>query len=341
MTEAAMPFQRPLLVLALLLAAGAVQAADLLVGNKSGDTVWRLSLRDGAKVGEFRAGPAPHEIAVASHGRFALVSNYGHQTSGNTLSVLDLVGGKPTRRIDLGEHSAPHGLRVVPGDRQALVTTEGSASLLLVDIEQGSVDKVFPIGPGIGHMVALSPDARHAYVSKIAAGTVSRIDLQGAEKALERKAGKGAEGIAVRPDGAEVWVTNREDGTVTVHDPKTLALKRRMTSKGFPIRVVFTPDGRHALVTNASAANLTVFDTRTKLQVARVELSQNDAQYRDTMLGRAALPIGVIVHPRQPRAFAAISGGDRIAVIDTRDWKVVDHWPTGREPDALGIVETP
>jgi DNA-binding beta-propeller fold protein YncE len=111
-----------------------------------------------------------------------------------------------------------------------------------------------------------------------------------------------------------------------------------MTSKGFPIRVVFTPDGHHALVTNASAANLTVFDTRTKLQVAQVELAQENAQYRDTMLGRAALPIGVIVDPQQPRAYVAISGGDRIAVIDTQAWKVVDHWPTGREPDALGIV---
>ena len=339
LTENAMPLQRPLLVLVLLLAAAtAAQAGDLLVGNKSGDRVWRLSPRDGSRIDEFRTSQAPHEIAVANHGRFALVSDYGHQTSGNTLSVLDLAGGKPAHRIDLGEHSAPHGVRILPGDRQAVVTTEGSASLLLVDMEGASVEKVFHVGPGVGHMVAVSPDARHAYVSKIAAGTVSRIDLHGAEKALERRAGKGAEGIAVRPDGAEVWVTNREDGTVTVHDPGTLAIKRRTTSKEFPIRVVFTPDGHHALVTNAGAANLAVFDTRTKLQVVQVELAQEHFQYRDTMLGRAALPIGVIVDPRQPRAYVAISGADRIAVIDTQTWKLVDHWPTGREPDALAIV---
>jgi hypothetical protein len=24
-------------------------------------------------------------------------------------------------------------------------------------------------------------------------------------------------------------------------------------------------------------------------------------------------------------------------VVDTQAWKVVDHWRTGREPDALGI----
>ena len=29
---------------------------------------------------------------------------------------------------------------------------------------------------------------------------------------------------------------------------------------------------------------------------------------------------------------------NRIAVIDTQRWQVIDYWVTGREPDALGIV---
>lgn len=327
-----------LLLMSGILVAGVCLAGELLVGNKSADTVWRLSLDDGRKTGEFRTGEAPHEIAVAGNGRIALVSNYGGQTSGNTLSLLDLVTGKRTRIIDLGEHGAPHGLRFLPGDRRAVVTTEGSGSLLVVDVDQGRVERAIEVGGGTGHMVALSPDAKFAYVTKISAGTISRVDLASGLKTHERPAGKGAEGVAVRPDGREAWVTNREDGTITVHDPATLALKRRMSSRGFPIRVVFTTDGRHALVTNASAANVAVFDARTKLRVATVDLAEKGAEYRETMLGRAALPIGVIVDPAGPRAYAAISGGDRIAVIDTESWKVVDYWATGREPDALGIV---
>lgn len=322
----------------LLLLAGTCQAAELLVANKSADSVWRLSIPDGRKTGEFRTHEAPHEIVVSSDGRFAVTSNYGAETSGNTLSVLDLVDGKPTRHIDLGEHSAPHGLRLLPGDHQALVTTEGTGKLLRVDLQAGQVEKVMDVGGGTGHMLALSPDARYAYVTKIASGTLSRIDLATGRKTHERPAGKGAEGVAVRPDGSEVWVTNRQDGTLTVHDPNTLAVKRRMSSKGFPIRVVFTPDGKHALVTNAAAANLAVFDTRTKLPVATVDLARQEADYQPTMLGRGALPIGVAVDPRRPRAYAAISGSDRVAVIDTQSWKVIDQWATGREPDALGIV---
>ena len=132
------------------------RSAELLVGNKSADTVWRLSLRDGRRVGEYRTGEAPHEIAVAPDGRVAVVTNYGGAKSGNTLSVLDLVGGKPTRVIDLGQHSAPHGLRFLADGRRVLVTTEASASLIVVDVASGEVERSIEVGGGTGHMVALS-----------------------------------------------------------------------------------------------------------------------------------------------------------------------------------------
>lgn len=313
-------------------------ASELLVANKSSDTVWRLSLTNGRKIGEFRTGDAPHEIAISPDGRIAVVSNYGGVRSGNSLSVLDLAIGKPTRQIDLGLHGAPHGLRFLADGRRVVVTTEASASLLIVDIEEDRVEKAIDIGDGVGHMVTLSPDQRFAYVAKIAKGTVSRVDLIAGVKTHERPAGKGAEGIAIRPDGLEVWVTNREDGTITVHDPKTLAVRRRMSSKGFPIRVTFSVDGRMAFVTNARSADLAVFDARTKLPIATVALSREDTEYQDTMLGKAALPIGVVVASDRPRAYVAISGGDRVAVVDTDRWQVIDYWVTGREPDALGIM---
>ena len=327
-----------LLLLALLLSvpAAASKQGTLLVGNKSDDTVWRLSLEDGSRTGQFASGPGPHEIAVSGDCRIAVVTDYGRQQPGHSLTVLDLAGDGAPRSIELGEHGRPHGVRLLP-DGDVLVTAEQSHALLRVDLEAGAVAQAIDIGGGVGHMVALSRDGAIAYVSKIAAGTVLRVDLAAGAVTHEVAAGEGAEGIEVAPDGS-VWVTNRAEDTVTVHDPDSLARVDTLASPGFPIRVVFTPDGRHALVTNAMAATMSVFDAAARTHVATVALRPEGVEAGQSMLGQGPMPIGAIADPVRPRAYVAISGGDRIAVVDTIDWRVLDYWPTGRQPDALAIA---
>jgi len=332
--------RQPAALLAAILlafAANPVPARDvLLVGNKADDTVWRLSLDDGRRTGELASGTGPHEIAVSPDGRVAVVTDYGHAEPGHSLTLVDVAAGTVLRSIDLGEHRRPHGVRFLP-DGNVVVTAELGHALLTVDLDAGEVVQAIDVGDGLGHMVALSRDGTVAYVSKIVAGTVVRVDLAEGRVTRERPAGKGAEGIGVAPDGT-VWVTNRAEDTVTVHDPDTLEVLATLASEGFPIRVVFTPDGRHALVSNATAATLSVFDVATRAPVATVALKPQGEAFRDTMLGRDALPIGIAVDPAAPRAYVAISGANRIAVVDTAEWKVVDAWETGNEPDALGIV---
>jgi len=307
---------------------------ELLVGNKSDDTVWRLSLEDGRRLAEIASAPGPHEIAVSPDGRTAIVTGYGHREPGNALTVVALGDGS-TRGITLGRHARPHGVRFLP-DGSALVTTERSHALLHVDPATGGILREYHVGDGLGHMVALSRDGGVAYVSKIVAGTLVRVDLATGE-VREAGAGRGAEGIEVAPDGS-VWVTNRAEDTVTVHDPDTLEKLATLSSPGFPIRVAFTTDGRHALVTNATAATLSVFDAASRVHVATVALAPEGAPVHDTLLGRGAMPIGIAVDPDAPRAYVAISGANRIAVVDTATWQVTGYWETGREPDALGIV---
>jgi len=321
--------------------------AELLVGNKSAASVWRLDLADGSRKGEVATGQGPHEIAVAPDRRSAVVADYGSGAeAGNTLTVIDL-GGGASRTVALGDNGRPHGLRFLPGGQRLVATTEDSNALLVVDLVAGVVERAIDLGPGKGHMVALSADGGTAYVSKVESGHVVRVDLAAAMAAeddaaraaavRQAHAGAGAEGIDVAPDGT-VWVSNREDGTVTVHDPDSLAVLDTLSSPGFPIRLVFTPDGRHALVTNARAATLSVFDAASREPLATVGLEPEGVELHDTMLGRAALPIGAIADPAGGRVFVAISGADRIAVIDTATWTVSEYWETGREPDALGIV---
>lgn len=330
---------RGLLGLALLgLAAGPAGADLLLVGNKSAHTLWALDIASGEKVASFDTGHGPHEVEVSPDGRRAVVSNYGDRTvEGNSLTVLEWPEGRDAGSIDLGKDTRPHGMAFLPDGRLA-VTTEGSDRLIVVDVERGAVVKRVSVGEGLAHMVAASPDGRFAWVTNLSAGTLEKVDLAAGGVAGTVPTGAGAEGVAVSRDGREVWVTNRAADTVSIVDAESLQIVATLESKGFPIRVAFLPDGRQALVTNARAATLSVFDVASRTLVATVTIDDPDRQYGQTLLGTAALPIGIEVHPDGKQAFVAISGANEVAVIDTGSWQVVDRWTTGQEPDALGIV---
>ena len=323
-----------------LLGASAAHADLLLVGNKSAHTLWALDLATGEKKAEFQTGTGPHEVEVSSDYRYAVVSNYGERdAAGNTLTVIEWPAGRVSSVIDLGENNRPHGIAFLAG-YQVAVTTEGSDSIVVVDVARGNLVSRIPVGEGVAHMVAASRDGRFAYVTNISAGTLEKVDLL--QETVDSVAtGAGAEGVIVAHDRREVWVTNRGDDTVSVVDADSLEVLATLDSPGFPIRVALTPDGRHALVTNARAATLSVFDVGERKLVSTIQVADPDAEYQQTLLGNAALPIGVEVSPDGSRAFVAVSGGNEIAVIDTADWTIVDRWETGREPDALGVVVTP
>ncbi len=330
-------------VLALALASvlsGAALAADvLLVGNKSAASVHALDLGSGEKIAEFPTRTGPHEIEVSPDRRFAVVSDYGDgKSAGNTITVIDWQARKVARTIDLGDAKRPHGMRFLPDGRRLVATTEGSGQLTEVDIVDGKVLRRIDVGEGKPHMVAISPDGRKAYVTQVGAGVLSIVDLDTGTKVADVATGKGAEGIAITRDGAEVWVSNREDDTVSIVDAASLKVVATLPTKGFPIRIAFSPDDRHALVTNAKAAVLEVFDRPARRSIARIALDEPGVTYQPSMLGDTALPIGARVDPDGKRAYAAVSGGDVVAVIDTATWKVVSRWRTGREPDALAII---
>lgn len=323
------------------LCCAATAGADvLLVGNKSGHTLWALDLADGTRRASFETGRGPHEVEVSPDRRLAVVSNYGdREAPGNSLTVIDWAAGKVARSVDLGTDTRPHGMAFLP-DGRLVVTTEGSHRLLVVDVARGEVLKRIAVGDGVAHMVAASHEGRFAWVTNISAGTLEKVDLDAGKVIGTVRTGAGAEGVAVAADGREVWVTNRADDTVSIVDADSMEIVATLASPGFPIRVAVTPDGRHALVTNARAATLAVFDVATRAPVAAVQIADPKEKRRQTLLGDTALPIGIAIHPDGTRAFVAISGGNEVAVIDTATWEIVDRWATGREPDALGVIVT-
>jgi YVTN family beta-propeller protein len=98
------------------------------------------------------------------------------------------------------------------------VTTEGSKTLLVVDIVAGKVTSAIETDQSGSHMVALAPTHDRAFVANIGSGSVSVIDLKTRQRVANIPSGAGTEGIAVSRDQREVWATNRGGDTVSIID---------------------------------------------------------------------------------------------------------------------------
>ncbi len=335
-----------LLIAGVSIGTAAADSGTLLVLNKSDNTVSLIDLASKKTVAIIPTGVGPHEVAVSSNGKLAVIADYGTGPQpGSTLTVIDIPGKKHLRTIDLGEYRRPHGILWLHGN-QVAVTVEGSKALLIVDVEAGKVVASMSTDQNVSHMVAVSPKHQRAFVANIGSGSVTVIDLANKKKMVDIQTGAGAEGIDISPDEKEVWVSNRAANTVSVIDAASLKITGALESKDFPIRVKFVPGGKHVLVSNARSGDVAVFDAASKREIRRIpmEVKANEASSASgrifgNQFGQSPVPVGILVAPRLSHAFVANTNADIVTMIDLKTWEIVDHLTAGKEPDGLGYSQ--
>jgi len=329
-----------LMVLVFVALALPAAAGTLVVANKSEATVSLVDTGSGEIVATLPTGNAPHEVDVSPNGELALVGNYGtREAPGSSLTLIDIEAAEVVKTIELEGYARPHGI-VWTNDRRAVVTVEENRSIVEIDVERGEVVEVVETDAEISHMIAVAKKRGLAFVANIGSGSVTVIDLAVGTKVASIPTGEGAEGIAVTPDGRQVWVTNRAENTITVIDANRHAPVAKLHAGEFPIRAEATADGRFVLVTNAKGNDLSVFTTNQLAEVRRVafEAVSTDAEGRlfSDRFGSSSVPIGIEIVDGEGRAYVAHANADGISIVDLERWEVVGTLSAGREPDGMG-----
>ena len=303
----------------------------LLILNKSGDTAWYLNADNGDKIAEFETGEAPHEVAVSPDRNWAVITNYGNEKPGNTLTVIDLNRKKVAKTVDLRSYQRPHGIEWFSDSRRVIVTAEAQQAVITVDIPQGKVLSAIKTGARVTHMVSLSGDEMRAYVTNIGSGSLTVVDLQ--KQAIEKhiSTGEGAEGMALFNDNNELWITNRADDNISVVNADTYEITHTLQSPSFPIRAQSSPDGRLVAVSNARSGTVSIFDADTKKKLKEIPTMPEHT-------GQNGVPIGLTFSNDGDRLFVANSEADHIAVFATRDWRLIHSWETGDTPDGIAFI---
>ena len=173
------------------LAAADTPTLALIVGNKEENSLAIVDPASGKVLARMPTGEGPHEVAVSADGKLAFVANYGTGTApGSTLSVIDLVGQKEIRKVDLSPLRRPHGLAVAGG--KVYFTAEANRIVGRYDPAANKIDWMMGTGQATTHMVIAGKVPDQLFTANIGGDTISVIEKRHASppsrwaKALRR-----------------------------------------------------------------------------------------------------------------------------------------------------------
>jgi DNA-binding beta-propeller fold protein YncE len=293
----------------------------LLILNKEG----ALAIVDPATrqtVAKVRTGDGPHEVEASTDGKLAFVSNYGANTPGSTISVIDLVAQKELHRVDLGVLRRPHGLAYAGG--KLYFTCETNKIVGRYDPATNQVDWLLGTGQNGTHMVQLNKEMNQIYIANIASNSIGIFDRTGAIdwNLTLVPVGKGPEGFDVTPDGKELWAAHSRDGGVSIINIFTKAVTHTFSVQTKRSnRLKFTPDGRLVLISDLDAGDLVVLERETRKQLKRLPVGKQLA--------------GILVQPDGSKAYVAATGDNNVGVVDLKSLELVNRIQPGVGPDGM------
>jgi YVTN family beta-propeller protein len=269
-------------------------------------------------LGAAPVGWAPREIAVAPDRNTLFVVNAAGDRFGmGSISIVSVDQRKEIERLDLYPYGRVHGLAVTRAGVFLYVACEERRAVLEYNLLARRIDRTFTLPSGVPHLMVLNDTETRLFVTDAAGPHLYAIDLAGG-RITEATVGESPEGLALSPDGMSLWVANRDDGTVSLLDPNTLALQGTLAAGRAPVRIAFTPDGNRALVVNAGESSVAVFEPRSRGRLASIAV--------------AGYPLGIAIDGSGERAWVASTRDYQLSVLDLRENRVVDQIPVGTVP---------
>lgn len=310
--------------------------ADLLVLHKIRtqlDQPGNLAFVDtatGAVVARVPVGREPHEVAVSTDHKWAVVTNTGANAHpGNTLSVIDVPTRKEVYRVDLGPLTSPHGVWYNGG--LFFFTAEGAKVVAAYDPEKNRLVWVIGTGQSTTHNLVVSADGKTIFTANRGSNSVSEMQLTGALGTHDPwvvtaiPTCKAPQGLDLSPDGKELWAGCRGTGEVAIID----AAQRKVVATvqtNIPqlARVRFTHDGKRVLLAGIANGELAVWDAAARREIKRFKLG-NYAE-------------GILITPDDKRAFVGVTTDDNVAEIDLDALQLKGRLHTGLGPDGMAWI---
>ena len=219
----------------------------------------------------------PNECAATPNGHYVGVPI----RDGDSVDVVDTVRKAVVKVLPI---KTPHNCFNTGNPNDLYVSSMGSNEIDVIDLRKMAYSAKIPTG-GIPRPYAVSSDEKTLYTAltnlhgfamvDIATRKIERVELPPAPPLnCPLEVNTPTHGLALTPDGKELWVTSLADGGVYVYDVATRKTSPMIHVGKCPNWVTFSPDGRYCAVSNSDTNDCSIIDAHTRREVARVKVGK-------------------------------------------------------------------
>jgi YVTN family beta-propeller protein len=254
-------------------------------------------------------------------------------TETNGVTLIETATNKVKGNVYVGRN--PHEGFFTPDGRELWVTVRGENYISVIDpVEMREVRRVVT-APGPG-MVVFRPDGKLAFVDHSFTPELDVVDVaSGAVLKRIPVVSPFSPNLAVTADGAQVWLTHKDVGKVTVIDGRTYEVVRVIDTGPVTNHVNFAGPGGGTRVGGASAGD---FAYVTVCGENAVKVYRRTDQSLVTTIPVGACPHGVWASGDGTKVYIGLQEVDGVDVIDTRTNAKIAEIPMGQSPQALVYV---
>jgi DNA-binding beta-propeller fold protein YncE len=296
-------------------------------GGAQGPELDRRECKD--KIGLYLKGVVGIRPLVDLNGYFLLVLN-----KDPSITVIDPVvsmTGKTSLYATIVLRKPGADWARSPDHKRLYVTMPRAGEVAVVDTDTFRVVASLAAGAEPTRAV-LQHDGRRLWVGNDAAGagsgvTVLEVDAAGAlTKVAQIATGRGHHEIALSADDRFAFVTNRDDGTLSILDAGRLARVKDVKTGPVPISIAHSPLSQAIYVADGKDGRITVVDAARHDVVARIEAKPGLGPMRFSDDGR----FGLVVNPAE----------HAVHVVDAAEHRLVHTIPVGGKPYQVSFTPT-
>jgi len=235
-----------------------------------------------------------------------------------------------------GSTTEAQGVKISDPTSVLLIVNRDSNDLTFMDLESHRmVGKVF-LGNNVNpHMAMFTHDGRYVVTGGTRANKAYIVDVPTLTLVKEIPVDFAPEHMSISPDSRYYYQGNPDGDSISVIDMQSLTEIRRLPGFAEPLNVTFLPDGSKAYVANYGAHWVGVIDVTRHELLKKIHVGDVPAVHRldpDRYLGEIHGVSSASISNDGRYLYAADGDLGIVAVIDTREDRVIKRIPVGPDP---------